>query len=104
MKQCTCDNGDAASGAVCNTHNTPQCVSCSSGHYLSSSACPAWTECTSTNWIAGNQVAGTEYEATAPTATSVTVCTGSEFESVSKTATTDRQCQTVRTCSADEYQ
>ena len=78
-KQCTCDNGDPASGAVCNTHNTPQCagreprgplqstredrcVSCHSGHWLSGdpamtgSACPAWRVCTSTNWIAGNQV------------------------------------------------
>jgi len=71
------------------------CSSCGSGKYGGSGQCQALTVCTAT-----------EYEATAPTATTdrkcaaVTVCQPGSRETAAPTATTDRQCAA---CSSGTY-
>ena len=48
--QCTCENGDGATGADCPTHGDAVCASCAAGFHLDGTACVA-NQCTCANGI-----------------------------------------------------
>src|SRR6478735_8506969 len=89
-----CKSGETESVAP-SASSDRVCSACGSGKYGSAGQCQALTVCTAT-----------EYEATAPTATTdrrcaaVTVCQPGSRETAAPTATTDRQCAP---CSSGTY-
>lgn len=48
LKECTCENGDGATGADCPTHDDAKCASCDAGYHLLNDQCAA-NQCTCTN-------------------------------------------------------
>ena len=51
LKQCTCDNGNGASGTACPNHDDAKCASCTGDFYLDGTACTAWDTCESSEYV-----------------------------------------------------
>ena len=96
---CTCEHGTAAIGLACAVNGTKHCVACADTHYLHGSGCVLATVCNATEYQTVDKTTTTDRQCAAQT-----VCSSDQFEIQPPTTTSDRQCAPLGACNDSQYE